>query len=359
MPAIDKSRLKGARRSFVTRRVALEQATRLDLNRTPVAGDICLARIDNLGHHSRLELINGRRCTLYRGDEVILAFAHRYATDQFESVVPENLGPCQMVASGGIASKVLTQHAGARRATQITPLGILCREDGRALNTSDEALSVATPLSRRQPELITVVGTGMNAGKTRAMNELVRSFNRYGLRTAAIKITGTGSGRDYWHYLDAGACAAADFTDAGHASTVNLTQEELEKILASLVSACSDCDVIVAEIADGLLQRETRILLESAMLRSMTTSIVLAASDPLAAMGGLRQLTEMRLQPAIVTGTITKSSLMMREFERFEKTPVLDTVQFSEDERVIPMILRPALWVDNAGQKGWQSHATG
>ena len=40
---------------------------------------------------------------------IIVAFADRYATDQFESYVPLTLGPTQLVASGGIASEVMSR----------------------------------------------------------------------------------------------------------------------------------------------------------------------------------------------------------------------------------------------------------
>ncbi|XVX21040.1 hypothetical protein ACQP1U_03965 [Actinomycetota bacterium] len=81
-----------------------------------------MARIARLGQHRRIEQPNGRRSMLHLGDEIIVCYADRYATDQYESVVPRTLGPTQLVASGGIASKVLSKSAAVRNATSIVPL---------------------------------------------------------------------------------------------------------------------------------------------------------------------------------------------------------------------------------------------
>ena len=59
----------------------------------------------------------------------------------------------------------------------------------------------------------------MNAGKTTTNRYLVHSLNRLGARPGATKVTGTGSGNDYWVMLDAGAHQMLDFTDVGLAST--------------------------------------------------------------------------------------------------------------------------------------------
>jgi len=48
-------------------------------------------------------LPNGRRQTLFEGDEIIVAYANRHAPDQFEAEVPDSLSDCHLVASGGVA----------------------------------------------------------------------------------------------------------------------------------------------------------------------------------------------------------------------------------------------------------------
>lgn len=66
----------------------------------PRHGDLMVATVAGIGQHQNLEVTTSRRCTLYVGDEVLVAAAARYAPDQFEAELPEDLGPCDLVAAG-------------------------------------------------------------------------------------------------------------------------------------------------------------------------------------------------------------------------------------------------------------------
>src|SRR5471032_1016918 len=50
----------------------------------PHAGDVVLARVHKLGQHAAIQLPDGRRATLFEGDEILVAYGDRYAPDQFE-----------------------------------------------------------------------------------------------------------------------------------------------------------------------------------------------------------------------------------------------------------------------------------
>lgn len=81
----------------------------------PHAGDLVLARVVKIGQHPRIELPDGRRSHLYIGDEVIVCYGARYAPDQFESHVPKEMGPCDLVAAGGLASRLGNKMRDAAR----------------------------------------------------------------------------------------------------------------------------------------------------------------------------------------------------------------------------------------------------
>ena len=243
-------RLLQAKRSYITRRMEW-QNTALELLQgvTPTSGDLVLARIDKLGHHKRLEDPNGRRRYLHVGDEVLLCYAARYATDQFEAVVPENLEPCAMVAAGGIAAQCLNRHGSARPATCITPLGLVAYAGGVALNLMDFANPPSRPL-QTPTEVIAVLGTSMNSGKTTTAATLVRHLTLQGKKVGVGKITGTGAGGDRWKYMDAGAHRVLDFSDCGYASTSQLDAACIEAIARQLVAELTHtgADVIVLEV---------------------------------------------------------------------------------------------------------------
>src|SRR5688500_14244910 len=117
------ARLRRASWSFMTHRVDQSLATRLlTADVIPQAGDVVLARIDALGHHTNLHLPNGRKRHLFVGDEVVVAYGNRYASSQFEAVVPESMGPCHLVAGGGMAGRAVSWHRSiVRGPTRITP----------------------------------------------------------------------------------------------------------------------------------------------------------------------------------------------------------------------------------------------
>lgn len=325
-------RLKLAKRSYITRRMEWEHKKLCLLQDiAPKSGDLVLARIDKLGHHKRLEDPNGRRRYLHVGDEVLLCYAARYATDQFEAVVPGDLQPCQMVAAGGIAAQCLNKHGGTRPATQITPLGLVGNGQGSPLNLRDFAHQ-ALHLVKPQPHTIAVLGTSMNSGKTTTAATLVRHLTADGKKVGVGKITGTGAGGDRWKYMDAGAQTVLDFSDCGYASTSQLSATAIESIAKQLVAALTQAgsEVIVLEVADGIFFEETSRLAQSSLFCEMNDEVILTASDSAGAMAGEQWLTSVGLSPVVIAGTLTSSPLAVREARRMLNTPVLSLKEIRE-----------------------------
>lgn len=307
-------RIEAAKRAFSTRRVKFPGNTRLLREGRPAAGDLVLARVEALGQHQKLESPHGRRAQLYEGDEIVVAFGARYAPDQFEAVVPDDLGPCDLVAGGGIAGKVLSKHGKVRRATRIQPIGLIADRYGQPLNLARFALPQRGSAPCR-PRIVAVAGTSMNAGKTTTAAGLVHGLSRAGLRVAATKVTGTGSGGDLWSMADAGACQVLDFTDMGHATTAGLAAREIERTALSLIAHSAGCgaDVVIVEIADGVLQAETAALLSSERFRSSIDAVIFAAGDALGAVAGREWLLRRGHHVAAVSGLVSASPLASRE----------------------------------------------
>jgi len=318
--------LEGANRSFATRIADLGLAASLDTSARPSPGDIVLARVTKLGQHRHLELVSGRRAQLYVGDTVIVAYGNRYATDQFEAVVPASQDACHLVAAGGIAAVAVSRHISMKAPTDIRPLGILRDANGIVLNLSRWGWpGVATPASAAsQPHMIAVVGSSMNAGKTTLCANVIRTLRACGLNASALKLTGTGSGGDIWKYLDAGALEAMDFGTVGLASTAGMDVRALDAAIGRLCAAVSPrADIIVAEIADGILQRETSQLLQQSNLRGRIGSLLFAGSDPLGTIAGVQLLSSWGLDVSAVSGMLVTSPLAVREFSSFCSTPVI------------------------------------
>jgi len=327
---LDRERWKRSKAAFSTRRVPPEvRATLISGALRPRAGDLVLARVEELGQHKRLELPNGRKANLFVGDEIIVCYGARYATDQFEAVVPRDLGPCDLVAGGGIAAIALTKHASMRPASRLRPLGLVGDADGLRLNVADWALPHPLHDSLRpsaRPPVCAVVGASMNAGKTTTVAHLIRGLTRSGQRVGAAKITGTGSGGDLWKMIDAGAVEAVDFTDAGLASTFLESASRIESVFITLIDhlASQSVDAIIIEIADGILQSETAALVSSKRFAETIDRLIFAAADPMSAANGVEWLRLRDLPVLAISGAITQSALAMREATAAIHLPVLD-----------------------------------
>ncbi|BCJ91468.1 DUF1611 domain-containing protein [Terrihabitans soli] len=346
MEIFDSRRLASVKQAFSTRRIDLSEARMLLCDRTPRAGDVVLARIDEIGHHETVELKTGRKAPVYPGDEVILAYGDRYAPDQFEAHVPTTLEPCQMVAGGGIASRVIVAHARTRPATSITPIGLLASRPGAPMNVADFAVPAVQP-SGRVP-IIVVCGTSMNAGKTTSMAALVRGLTAAGLKTGTIKATGTGAGNDLWIMRDSGAAEVLDFTDAGWSTTYRVPVDAIERSAGHLVAAmeAEGCDVIVMEIADGLFQGETRELMQRPSFRETISGVMFAAGDAMGAVGGAQRLAAFGHNVLAVSGRVTQSPLGCREVAQETQLPVYGLAQLSNRETALSFLYKsnqPAL----------------
>lgn len=321
---IRKNRFKWA---FTTRNVDQAQvATLLTGGLTPTAGDLLLARVDKLGQHRKLELTSSRRADMFEGDEIVVAFGNRYAPDQFEAIVPDQLEPCHLIAAGGVASRLLNRHDKMKHPTHITPLGLLGDREANPLNLRSFRMPTAGILNP-EPLILVVAGTAMNAGKTTACANLVKGFARRGLRVAAAKITGTGAGADYRALVDAGADPVYDFLDAGFVSTYRIDRAALLDIVLTVVGqlTASGAEVIVLEVADGLLQRETSRLFLLPEFAGRLDGVLFAANDALGAQAGVGWLSARQLPVIGVTGVLTSAPLAIREAEEATGLPVYQT----------------------------------
>lgn len=318
---------------FATRRVPRHvMQTLISGMVRPRSGDLVLARVVRLGQHRFLEQPNGRRAALHVGDEIVVAYADRYAPDQFESHVPDNIRSTQLVASGGIASTMLTRSMNVRNATDIAPVGLV--GDGRAipLNVGDFALPPARTGTRERPRTIAVIGTSMNSGKTTTIRYLVRGMSAGGARPGTTKVTGTGSGGDYWVMLDAGAHVMLDFTDVGLASTYRQPMQRIEYAFTSLVDhlTAAGSNVNFVEVADGIYQRETSRLIRSEVFGSTVGVVLFAAGDAMGAAAGVSHLRSLGLEVAAVSGRLTRSPLAAREAELATGLPVLTSEHLTD-----------------------------
>lgn len=344
---IDAARVRAIRAAYTTRFVAAElQRNPQDFQivrsaqMAPAPGDVVIATVTELGKHTRLQSAVSRRQLMFVGQEIMVAYGHRYAPDQFLAHVPNDLGPCQLVAGGGVASKVIEQHASIDKATALEPVGLLMRH-GKVVNLSDFApLDInndspqAAQAGEARPPVIAVLGTSMNSGKSTTLGCLVNGLVNAGLNVAAGKATGTGAGNDPDLFTDAGAFSVCDFTDFGYPTTYRLDYETVRSLLVAMIreQSATGADAVIIEIADGLFQGETSRLLADPIFAEHVDRVLFSAQDALGAQAGERILLEAGLDLAAVSGVLTASPLAAQEAQSQLSTPVIGTFELCRSE---------------------------
>jgi hypothetical protein len=335
---------------FTTRAVPLdEMAGVIPMYAPPRIGDLLLAEVLDLGRHYRMEIRTGHTMDLFPGDLIVGAFGNRYATDQYEGYVPSQpVEGCDLLSVGGVCGEVASQHASmVLDPTRLRIVGLVSDKHDLPINQCAFGLppyAVDDLLESSTAEVILVVGSAMNSGKTTTAGTLARALSRANFSVAAGKITGTAAGKD-GRFLEAcGARPVLDFTSAGYPSTYMVGLEELLGIYRIILGhlRAANPDYIILEIADGIFQRETRMLLESAEFRRSADHVFFAASDSLSAETGVRSMREYGLPVRAIAGSVTQSPLASREAEEALSLPCMNI------ERIMDGTLKEVLGTGRA-----------
>lgn len=291
-------------------------------NTPPRAGDVAAVRVNEIGNHERLTLADNKHMRIYAGDHLLGVFGNRYATAAFEGEVC-GVDSLSILTAGGMIGTVKSRHKNAATPTLVSFLGFLTGPQGQRVNLIELNFRRISTLPRPQ-NLIVVVGTGMNSGKTTSSVKLIKGLSNAGLNVAACKLTGSVSHRDQDEMTSASAGFVTDFSDYGFPSTYLISREDLLALFYTMTAAAQKInpDVIVMEIADGLLQRETAMLLQEDSFRNMVAGLVLTAESAPSAIYATEALQKQGFKIVAVSGVLTSAPLAVREFQRFSAVPV-------------------------------------
>jgi hypothetical protein len=289
-------------------------------------GGVVAVRVLNAkSTYNQLELVSGRISTIKPGDVCALALGHRKALFGYSGVMPAAVRPgdrLNILNTGGVCGLVDSVNPDFGEPFVCEVLGqvlhfpYLGERIGVPAHISLGALPFSDHLDVAGVPVVAVVGSSMNAGKTAAACALVQSFTHHGLRVAAAKTTGVSLRRDILAMEDSGARKTLIFTDFG---VVTSSRETAPRAARSILTRLAEDrpDVIVLELGDGLLGLYgVDAILDDTELRATFGAVVLAASDPVAAWGGVRILAERHgLAAAVVTGPATDNAAGIRLVE--------------------------------------------
>lgn len=337
-------RLDQAKWTFATRRVERSRVARTDTDFAAAKpGDLILAHVEKVGQHRRVQLPSGRPSLIFPGDAVVMACGARYAPDQFEGVAEIDPEGADLLAGGGCIGRMVARNSQIKSATRLMPAARLLDGTGRAVNLQDFGL--APRHSAPRPPVIAVLGTSMNSGKTLATAQLVLGLKRAGFRVGAIKATGTGAFGDYNEYSDSGAHYVGDFTDAGMVTTYLEPLSRIKTGIETLLDEAGHrgCDIVVMEVADGILQRETAALSADPWFARLISGLVFACGDAVAAEGGIVHLARIGLAPDVLTGMLSCSPMASAEARAATGLPVLTKEDLADPAEATGFALRAGL----------------
>ncbi len=307
----------------------------LSRNTLPKAGDVGIFKVKQLGKHKTLQGAHGRNVTLFEGDYFMGAFGNRYATVVFRGEVPVAFRmEYHILGKGGVVGVVKQTHANAEDIgpTTVEFVGFASDHEGQILNTKHKILP-AKEFVRPPFKVILSVGSSMDSGKTTTAGFLVRGLQNAGKRASYVKFTGTVFTKDKDFVASCDADHVLDFSDVGFPSTFLCDKPELMALYNHLMRqvAKADPEYVVVEIADGLLQRETHLLLTDPDFRRSFDYIILSTGDSLGALGGLDVLEKMGLTPFAISGIFTASPMLVDEVRPSVSQPILNLDDLKEE----------------------------
>ena len=307
----------------------------------PKAGDVAVFKVLSTGKHDAIQGVNGNNTYIFEGDYVMLAFGNRYATGQFEGYVPEGYLPrYQILGKGGAVGRLESMNVKLKKvgATDLRLVGYATNAEGNVINTKYMNRSEVTfnPKTIRTPKIILSIGASMDSGKTTTAGYLCRGIMLAKKKVAFIKLTGTVMSKDKSFVRDCGAKIALDFSNAGFPSTYLCDEQEMLNLYEYLLQMTEviDPDYIVMEIADGLFQRETAMLLRHKAFMSTISGVMFSCGDSLSAMHGIKLLEDLNQNILGICGLFTISPLLVNEVQEETKYPVFTLSDLSSPKIV-------------------------
>lgn len=304
----------------------------------PVAGDVALFEVCTIGKHSQVQGELIRSVKIIPGDVIMASFGTRYATEQFEGYLPSAISEeYHILGAGGTVGILHSSHKKFEKTgpTVLRLIGYVVDSNSSIINTkkihAHEVLGFSGAGSSLT-KVILSVGASMDSGKTTTAAHLVRGFKKTGHKTAFIKLTGTVYTKDKDFAYDMGADVVADFGDLGFPSTYMCNEEELLNLYETLLAKVAICspDYVVVEIADGIFQRETAMLLANYKFMDGIEAVFFSAGDSLSAVQGIKTLQDMHINVTALSGLFTASPLLMQEVNERVSLPVFTIEQLSE-----------------------------
>ncbi|MBI1193852.1 MAG: hypothetical protein GC205_11885 [Bacteroidetes bacterium] len=304
----------------------MSRLQRPDADYTPVAGDVAL--FECCADSVALPLISaeGVAHTLQPGQRFFGVLGAVYGPGDLEGYVPESLdAPLHVLHASGIVGQA-APHSMCKGAVlaSVRLLSLVLGENGQVLHTTNSEPAAASVPATLQGRVLFVGGTDAQAGTRQLAEAIGQTLQNRGYQVARLRINGHGPDSTWKNHALNGANTCHSFEDIGLTSTYMLTPAALQQALTDLLSQAEmqRPDWVIVEMEQSLLQRESDLLLNDPRWKSLIAGVALAASTPIAAIGGLQIVEHAGHRTLAVGGSMLDSVLMRSEFEVFSDVPL-------------------------------------
>jgi hypothetical protein len=315
------------------------------LTHLPAAGDVAIFEVLSIGKHAQVQGDQLRNVKIIPGDLMMAAFGTRYATEQFEGYLPTEI--CEeyhILGAGGTVGILHSMHAKFMKTgpTTLRLVGYAVDTNGRVINTKkmhQHQMKTYSGYGASLTKVVLSIGSSMDSGKTTTAAHLVNGFKNARKNVAFIKLTGTVFTKDKDLAFDMGADMVTDFGDMGYPSTFMCDMQELLNLYETLLDKVTVCnpDYVVIEIADGIFQRETEMLLTNHKFMAGIDAVFFSAGDSLSAVQGIKTLQEMHINPTALSGLFTASPLLVLEVRQRTELPIF-TIEHLSESKALPLL---------------------
>jgi hypothetical protein len=268
--------------------------------------------------YNTLEDVHGRMIDLNDGDVIAGVLGARRALRGYAGHVPASIkvgDRLDILNLGGVIGRCTSVNLEIGKPLQAEVLGQILsfphlgERVGVPASIKTGAIAWSDTLEKSAP-IIYVAGTCMNAGKTFACGEIIRTLAKKGYRIGAAKLTGVSLLRDTLSMVDRGAVKGVSFTDAGVVSTTGAVSVPVAKGLINALNR-EELDGLVIELGDGIMgEYGVQEILDDKELMGAAAAHVMCANDPVSAWGAVELFTNrFKLKVDVLSGPATDNAV--------------------------------------------------
>jgi hypothetical protein len=304
-------------------------------------GDVCLLRVTTAGtDHPYLEHPNGRYQRLYADDIVIATLGTRHSTKWLSGTLPATgkveFGTClAQLSNSGVFGELLS----ASSEFNISPvraklLGVVTDPKGGELRLLDHAPAIGAKISLAGANMILVMGTSAEAGKSTAVAAVCQAAIRQGLHCGVAKMCGTSSVAELQTYKDSGAAFGVDCVDLGLPTTYALSPVAARKAALWLPSYLRQlgAGLIVCEFGGDILGGGASEMIRALRRKCAPSAVILAANDPFAAAYATASLRAEGVQVTLVCGRCSDSEPSRIRTQKLTGVPAMSLLSLDPSQ---------------------------